>query len=261
MGGRMETAVSRDGTRIAFDTSGSGPPLVVINGALSERSAALGPYLDPHFTVVAYDRRGRGASGDTPPYAPERELEDLAAVIEAAGAPAFVFGQSSGGILGLRAAMSGLPIRRLAVNEPPFIMPGTRPPPPADVPARLEALVAAGDRDGALRVFLGEQVGLPAPVLQQMSAGPMWPRALAMAHTAAYDTAIAGADGVPAAALATVTTKTLVLWGGASFPWINETARVVAKALPNAELVKLEGQTHSPAPDVLAPELVRFFLS
>jgi len=259
----METVQSKDGTRIAFERSGAGPAIVLVNGALTERSAfaALRPLLDPCFTLVAFDRRGRGDSGDTPPYAPERELEDVAAVIAAAGAGAFVYGHSSGAILALRAAASGLPIRRLAVTEPPFILRGTRPLPPADVLARIEGLVAAGDRDGALRAFLGEQVGISAPALQAMAASPVWPRMLALAHTTPHDTAIAGTYDVPVAALAGIAIPTLVLRGGASFPWIGETARAVAAAIPHAELATLEGQTHSPAPDVLAPALVRFFLS
>src|SRR5262245_4188581 len=119
----MQELRSRDGTRIAYETSGIGPALVLVNGALSERSAyaPLRPLFDAHFTLIAYDRRGRGDSTDTQPYAPEREIEDLAAVIEAAGAPAFVFAHSGGAILALRAAMSGVPMKRLAVNEPPYI--------------------------------------------------------------------------------------------------------------------------------------------
>jgi pimeloyl-ACP methyl ester carboxylesterase len=257
----VETALSRDGTRIAYEPSGSGPALVIVNGALSDRSTvvAMRPLLNQHFTVFAYDRRGRGDSGDTQPYAPDREIEDLAAVLDAVGAPAFVYGHSSGAILSLRAAMRGLPMAKLAVNEPPFILPGTRPMPPADAPARIQAQLAAGDRDGALRTFLGDQVGLPPPVLAAMSAGPMWPRALAMAPTTLYDATIAGTSDVPVAALAAVTLPTLVLEGGASFDWIRATAGAVAKALPNAQLVVLEGQTHTPAADVLSAALVAFF--
>jgi pimeloyl-ACP methyl ester carboxylesterase len=223
----MPTLQSRDGTRIAYETSGTGPPLVVVNGALSDRSAfgLLRPHLAPRFTLFAYDRRGRGDSGDTAPYAPQREIEDLAKVIEAAGAPAFVFGHSSGGILALRAAMSGVPMQRLAVNEPPFIIEGTRPMPPRDIPARLNERIAANDREGALRIFLLEHVGLPLPVLEGMKASPLWPRMLGMAHTVRYDSEIAEDPAVPVASLAKLSLPTLVLNGTASFPWIAQTAR------------------------------------
>jgi pimeloyl-ACP methyl ester carboxylesterase len=257
----MQTLRSRDGTRIAYETNGTGPALVVVNGGLSDRSAVapLRPLLDPHFTLIAYDRRGRGDSGDTAPYAPEREIEDLAAVVEAAGAPAFVFGHSSGGILALRAATSGVPMRRLAINEPPFIVPGTRPVPPPEITSRIAERIAANDREGALRMFLVEQVGLPPPALDALKASPMWPRMIALAHTATYDSALSVDSALPVASLAKLTLPALVLNGTASFPWIAETARALARALPNAQAVHLEGQPHSPAPDVLAPALVRFF--
>ena len=257
----LQITLSADGTRIAYEASGVGPALVLVNGGLSDRSAIapLRAYLDPHFTVIGYDRRGRGDSGDSPPYAPEREIEDLAAVLEAAGAPAFVCGHSSGAILALRAAMGGLPIRRLAVNEPPFILKGTRPLPPADGLRRLEALLAAGDRDGALRLFLVDHVGIPAAVVGAMSASPVWPRMLSLAPTVPYDATIAGTSAADLTPFAALPTRTLVLTGTASFPWISETARSLAATLPNAEIVELPGQPHSPAPDVLAPPLLRFF--
>jgi len=257
----MQTVRSRDGTPIAYETSGRGPALVLVNGALADRSAAapLRPLLDARFTVVAYDRRGRGDSGDTPPYAPEREIEDLAAVIEATSAP-FVFAHSSGAILALRAAASGVPMRRLAVNEPPFIVAGTRPIPPRDIGARIADLVAAGDREGALRVFFVDDIGLPPAALEQMKKTAVWPRMVALAHTTVQDAEIAGDSAVPVAALEKLGIPTLVLNGTASFPWIAESARAVLAALPDAEPAHLEGQPHSPAPEVLAPALERFFL-
>jgi pimeloyl-ACP methyl ester carboxylesterase len=254
---------SRDGTRIAYEARGAGTPLLVVGGALSDGSSAtqVRPLLEPHFTVVTMDRRGRGESGDTPPYAPDREVEDIAAILDAIGQPAFVYGHSSGAILSLRAAMRGIPMAKLAVNEPPFIIPGTRPAPPVDAAARIQASVEAGDREQAIRIFLGEQVGLPSPVLDQMKSLPMWDRMLKLAHTVVYDTMIAASNDVPSAALAAVTVPALVLHGSASFPWIIETAAAVARALPHAELVTLEGQTHTPSPDVLCPPLIRFFAS
>jgi pimeloyl-ACP methyl ester carboxylesterase len=235
---------------------------VIVNGALSDRSSVtpLRAHLDGHFTVVGYDRRGRGDSGDTAPYRPERELEDLAAVVLSLEQPAFVYGHSSGAILALRAALNGVPMRRLALNEPPFMLPGTRPLPPADITSRIAERLRADDREGALRVFFSEQVGLPAPAFESMKASPLWPRMVALAHTVAYDSALAGDSALPEAALlAKLSLPLLVLNGTASAPWLAETARALVAALPNARGTALEGQAHSPAPEVLAPVLVSFF--
>ncbi len=260
----MEHVTSADGTSIAFERGGSGPALVVVNGALSvgTTSNALGPFLEPVVTLVRYDRRGRGASGDATAYAPEREIEDLAAVLEAISGPgeAFVFGQSSGAILALEAAMRGLPMRRLAINEPPYIVEGTRPRPTLEMTDELRDRIAAGDREGALLTFLVDHVGLPVPAVEQMRGSPAWSQMLAMAHTTAYDSALTVHSEIPVERLAGLLMPVLVLRGGASFPWIGESARRVSQAISGAELVTLRGQPHSPAPEVLAPELVRFFL-
>ncbi len=263
----MDHARSADGTRIGYERSGSGPVLVIVNGALS---VGTGPsplpfLLDPHFTLVRYDRRGRGSSGDAAAYAPTREVEDLSAVMDAVGRPGkggpFVFGHSGGAILALEGAMAGLRMARVAVNEPPYILEGTRSRPPLDITGRLEALLAAGDREGALRVFLVEQVGLPQTAFEGIRGSPAWPGMLAIAHTCAYDSALAVHSELPADRLAALSMPVLVLTGGSSFPWIGRTAAAVADAIPRAELRVLEGQPHSPAPDVLAPELIRFFLA
>jgi pimeloyl-ACP methyl ester carboxylesterase len=149
---------------------------------------------------------------------------------------------------------------RLAVNEPPFILAGTRTRPAPGVTDRIAASVAAGDPEAALRVFLLDQVGLPEAALERLTVSPLWPRMLFLAPTAVYDSALAGDAELPTGELAALSMRTLVLYGDASFPWIIETARAVARALPNAELARLEGQPHSPAPAVLAPALDRFFL-
>ncbi|MCL4499999.1 MAG: alpha/beta hydrolase, partial [Chloroflexi bacterium] len=148
----MNRATSKDGTSIAFDKTGQGQPLVLVSGALSDRSAAstLAPLLAPHFTVFAYDRRGRGDSGDTPPYAVEREVEDIDTIIKQAGAPVFLFGHSSGAVLALEAAASGLAVKKLAIYEPPFIVDDTRSPQSRDFAARIDALISAGRRGDAV---------------------------------------------------------------------------------------------------------------
>src|SRR5207244_3422297 len=137
-----------------------------------------------------------------------------------------------------------------------FILPGTRPVPPREITSRIAERISAGDREGALRIFLLEQVGLPPPVLDQMKASPLWARMIAIAHTAAYDSELARESALPVAELAKLSLPTLVLNGTASFPWLAETARALTEALPNAQAVQLEGQPHSPAAETLAPALL-----
>jgi len=261
----MQTVQSKDGTRIAIETSGSGRPLVLVNGAVNDKGtvAPLRKLLEPNFTVVAYDRRGRGESGDTEPYAPEREIEDLKSVLDfAGGADAFLFGHSSGAILALRTVMSGVSVRALAVNEPPYILNGTRPRPDSKrIASGLRNLIANGDSEGALTLFVTEAVGLPPQALQGMKATPLWAPMIRLAHTTPYDTEMAGDSELPEALLRAIKIPTLVLHGTASFPWIGETASAMAKLIPDAEFKLLEKQRHSPAPDVLAPALIQFFSS
>src|SRR2546421_9569970 len=179
-GNTMRKVISKDGTPIAFDQSGHGPPIILVAGATATRLAEAS--LAAHFTVFAYDRRGRGESGDTAPYAVEREVEDLDALITEAGGSAFVFGHSSGAVLALEAARL-LPskITKLALYEPPFIIDDSRPPLPQDAAAHLTRLVSSGRRGEAVEYFM-TQVGLPAEMIAQMRHSPMWPGQEAVAH-------------------------------------------------------------------------------
>ena len=262
----MDTVTSSDGTTIAFDRSGEGQPLIVVGGALSDQSAAapLSALLVSRFTVVAYDRRGRGDSDDTPPYAVEREIDDLGAVIGVAGGEVFVFGHSSGGALALEGAIHGLPIARLALYEPPFIVDDSRPPVPRDYVDRVRELVAADRRGDAVEYFMTAAVGVPPELVAQMREMPMWPRMEALAHTIAYDGEVM--DGhmwgapLPASWVAPVTIPTLVMDGGASPDWARNSVRQLASILPNAQQRTLEGQDHGAAPEAVAPALDAFFL-
>jgi pimeloyl-ACP methyl ester carboxylesterase len=262
----MDTVTSADGTTIAFDRTGDGPPLIVVGGALSDRAAAaqLSALLEAAFTVVVYDRRGRGDSDDTPPYSVEREIEDLDAVIGVAGGEAFVFGHSSGAALALEGAIHGLPIARLALYEPPFIVDDSRPPVPRDYVDRIRELVAADRRGDAVEYFMTAAVGVPSEMVVQMRGMPMWPRMEALAHTIAYDGQVM--DGhmwgapLPASWVAPVTIPTLVMDGGASPDWARRSVRQLASILPNARHRTLEGQEHGAAPEAVAPELDAFFL-
>jgi pimeloyl-ACP methyl ester carboxylesterase len=261
----MEATRSADGTTIAFDRTGTGPSLVLVGGALSDRGAAadLASHLDAGLTVIAYDRRGRGASTDTPPYAVEREIDDIDALIRAAGGSAFVFGHSSGAALALRAAEAALPIERLAVYEPPFIVDDTREPLPNDYVAHLEELAAAGRRADAVEYFMVVGVQVPAEMVTQMRGSPMWPAMESMAHTIAYDGRVMsdtmGGSPAPLRRWATLATPILVLDGGASPDWMRNSARTLAETLPNAEYRTLPGHGHGPSSSALAPELIEFF--
>lgn len=260
------TVTSKDGTSIAFDRMGTGPALILVGGALSERSAwaPVAKLLAPHFTVVAYDRRGRGDSGDTAPYAVEREIEDIEALIDDVGGTAFVHGQSSGAVLSLEAA-ARLPdkVQKLSLYEPPFIIDDSRPPPPAGFAEHIAELIASDSRGEAVEYWMTDVVGAPPEIVTQMKAAPMWPALEAVAHTLPYDIAVLGENmsgrPLPAERWAAMTAPVLVMDGGASPAWIRHTAETLADVLPYAEHRSLPGQTHSAAPAVLSPELEQFF--
>jgi pimeloyl-ACP methyl ester carboxylesterase len=237
-----------------------------VGGALSDRSGAepLAAKLAPHFTVFAYDRRGRGDSGDTGPYAVDREVEDIEALVVEAGGTTFLFGHSSGAVLGLEAART-LPSRitRLAMYEPPFILDDSRPPMPDDFTTRLAELISTGRRGDAVELFLTLGPGLPAEALAGMRNTPFWPKMEAMAHTLAYDTAIMGDTMSGSASLerwSSVTVPTLVLAGGASPSWQHHGVQALADILPQVQRRTLEGQDHGADPEILGAVLTEFFV-
>lgn len=255
----MRTAVSKDGTAIAYERTGDGPPLVLVGGALSTRaaSAPLAVELAAGHAVHVYDRRGRGESGDTSPYAVAREVEDLAAVIEAAGGEAGVFGISSGGALVLEAAASGLPITRLAVYEVPYATTPERRAGAGEYLAELGRRLAVGDRGGAIELFL-VRIGTPPEAVAGMRRAPFWKDLEALAPTLAYDHEVVG-DAIPVERLARIDRPALVVCGGAGPQWFGDTGRAVAGAVPRARYETLPGQTHAVDPAVLAPVLREFF--
>jgi pimeloyl-ACP methyl ester carboxylesterase len=262
----VDAVTSKDGTTIVFDRSGEGPPIALVGGALSDRRAAadLTARLAPRFTVIAYDRRGRGESGDTPPYAVEREVEDLEALIVGAGGRAFVFGRSSGAVLALEAARrSPGRVTKLALYEPPFIVDDSRPPLPADYVTRLDELVSENRRGDAVEYFMTTGTGVPAEVVAGMRREPFWPSLEAVAHTLAYDGAIMGdtmgGDPAPLRRWASVTVTTLLMDGGASPEWQRKGVRALANVLPDVRHRTLGGQDHAPDSKVLALALDEFF--
>jgi pimeloyl-ACP methyl ester carboxylesterase len=263
----MSTARSSDGTAIAYEASGEGPPLVLVDGALCHRafgpSRPLAAELADRFTVYTYDRRGRGDSDDTAPYAVEREVEDLEAVIAAAGGSAHVYGISSGAVLALDAARHGAGIASLALYEPPFIVDDSRPPMPADYMSRLEQLIGADRRGDAVRLFMGH-VGVPAAFVALMRLMPAWRKLKAVAHTLRYDAAVIGTTQsgapLPADRWAEVTVPTLVVTGSKSEPWMHRGGEQLADVLPDAEHTVLDGQNHMVKAKALAPLLAGYLV-
>jgi pimeloyl-ACP methyl ester carboxylesterase len=264
----MNTVQSADGTTIAFTRAGQGPPLILVDGALCSRSFGpmpkLAAELAPRFTVYTYDRRGRGASGDTPPYAPDREVDDLEAVIAVAsdGGTVCVHGTSSGAGLALAAAKRIPAIARLAVYEPPFIVDGTRPPMPDDYLPELRRAVAEGRRGDAVKMFM-RFVGTPAVFTAIMPLTPVWSKLKAAAPTLPYDITLLHdhQQGKPltAAEWAEVKAPTLVAVGGKSPAWITNATHALADALPDARHRTLPGQNHMVKPQAIAPVLTEFF--
>lgn len=263
----MNQVRSADGTAIAVDRTGAGPAVILVGGALQHRAidpatSELAALLAPNFTVYHYERRGRGDSGDTLPYAVDREIEDLEAVITAAGGSAAVYGMSSGAVLALRAAASGLPITRLALYEPPVIVDDSRPPLPADYLPRLTELLAAGRRGDAVALFMTDAVGVPAEAVAGMRQAPVWPAFEGVAHTLAYDGAVMGdtmsGQPLPRQWATSVTVPTLVIDGGESEAWARTAVAALADLLPAGRRRTLDGQTHVVDPAILAPALTEF---
>jgi pimeloyl-ACP methyl ester carboxylesterase len=261
----MNAVTSNDGTTIAFDRSGTGAPVILVGGALSDRSAGapLAALLAPHLTVFAYDRRGRGDSGDTPPYTVEREVDDLGALIAEAGGSASVFGHSSGAMLALEGAARGLPITKLALYEPPFFVDDGHTPLPTDYVSRLVELASSGRRGDAVEYFMATGPGVPADAIAEMRQAPYWPAMEALAHTLAYDGMVMGdtmsGSPAPIRRFASITVPTLVIDGGASPAWARNAVQAIVDVLPDARRRTLEGQTHAADPQVLAPVLEEFF--
>jgi pimeloyl-ACP methyl ester carboxylesterase len=276
----MISVNSKDGTIIAYEQSGHGHPVILVTGALGVRyDPGLAERLSSHFTVINYDRRGRGGSGDTPPYAIQREVEDIGALIDAVGGSACLYGLSSGAVLALEAACK-LPgkVRKLAMYEPPFIVDSSRPPIPDDYVQQLNKAIAAGRRGDAVEIFMTKAIGIPAEFVAHMRSAPVsevwgddpgamrppeWADMEAVAHTLAYDGMIMGdtmsGKPLPARKWATNTSPALVITGGNSEGFFPTGAKALVNGLPNAQHRILEGQDHAISPAALAPLLVEFF--
>lgn len=259
----MYVTYSRDGTAIAFDRFGAGPAVILVSGAFQHRAidpqtAQLARLLSEQFTVIHYDRRGRGDSRDTLPYAVEREIEDLDALLKEVGGTAFLFGQSSGAALALEAAAGGLHVPKLALYEPPFNTHEAERQVSQAYTAELHALLAEGRRGDAAALAMAA-FGAPVEVVAGMRQLPIWAAFESVAPTLAYDNAVMGDGFVPAERLAGVLSPVLVVDGGDSPAFMGKAADAAAAALPEGRRLTLPGQTHRFESEALAPELVEFF--
>ncbi|HJP63565.1 MAG TPA: alpha/beta hydrolase [Mucilaginibacter sp.] len=259
----MAQVTSKDGTLIAYEKSGKGFPLILVDGALCSRDFGpmpkLAKLLSENFTVISYDRRGRNESGDTKPYAVEREIEDIEALIGEAGGPAFVYGISSGAALALAAAASGLNITKLALYEPPFDVSDEGHHAPADSLAQLKAMITQDRRADAVKYFMKDIIGIPPIVVFMMTLFPIWKKLKAVAHTLPYDIAILDGFGLPEERAKSVKIPTLISGGDKSQLLLKNAVKKLAEVMSNSELRMLKGQTHNVSEKAIGPVLVNFF--
>ena len=262
----MRQVRSRDGTTIAYDRlggGGGGPPVILVDGAFCSRAFGpmpkLAPLLARDFTVFVYDRRARGDSGDTAPYAVEREIDDLDALIREAGGSAFVYAISSGAALALEAAASGLSIKKLALYEAPFMVSTPAHVPPVNHHAQLVQLIAEGRNGDAVKFYMKDVIGMPGLLVTVFRFLPMWSKLKAVAKSLPYDSAVMGDFSLPTRRAASLKMPTLVISGEKSMPVLREAALALAGVIPGARLRTLPGQTHNVAAAALAPVLKEFF--
>ncbi|MEP7000216.1 MAG: alpha/beta fold hydrolase [bacterium] len=264
---KVEKVQSRDGTWIAYERIGSGPAVILVDGALCRRdfgpARPLAKLLSDRYTVFIYDRRGRGESGNSLPYNVAREVEDIAALVFEAGGSVFLYGISSGAALALEAA-NAFPnlVKKLALYEAPFIVDNTRPAIAADFLARLDSLVADGERGAAVKSFM-RFVGTPGFAIVIMQLLPVWKQLKAVAHTLPYDIQTVApfqrGEHLPTTRWTNAKVPTLVADGGKSPAWIRNAMKQLASVLPMATYRTLEGQTHMLKPEVMTPVLADFF--
>jgi len=259
----MDKVISADGTPIAYEAVGNGPVVVLVGGAFCDHNATaeLAAALSADFTAVSYDRRGRGESGDTLPYAVDREIADIEALIRHFGDRAVLYGISSGAALCLLATAAGAPVDAVAALEPPYRVGADAPKVPDGYTDTLVALTSAGRRGDAVAFFMTEAVGQPAEAVEQARKLPMWPGLEAMAHTLAYDAHVMGGDpsALPERMLAAFPVPVLAVHSNASPEWLARGAVTVAATVPDGTLAALDGSFHEVPAATLAPVLTEFY--
>ncbi len=261
----MQTVTSKDGTKIAYDKTGKGPAIILITGATMTRTSfdQLASLLAPRFTVYSYDRRGRGDSSDTEPFALEREIEDIESLINEAGGVAYLYGISSGACLAMQAAAKlGGKVTKLAMYEAPYDEAAGAAETWKTYRLNLDKAIAEGRKGDAVVLFM-KLVGVPDQMMDGMKNTPMWPSLEAVAPTLRYDAAAVGDDrSVPVDVAAKVPAQVLVMDGGANLqmmPFMHTSADKLAKTMPNAQRQTIDGQAHDISSDVLVPVLIEFF--
>ncbi|MDB5286477.1 MAG: alpha/beta hydrolase [Mucilaginibacter sp.] len=259
----MEFVTSKDGTRIAYNRSGSGPAVILVDGAFCNKDfgpmVKLAPFLSTDFTVYKYDRRARGNSGDTLPYAVEREIEDLAALVEAAGGTAGLFGIPSGAVLALQAVASGLPVQALAIYEPPFNIDNKYKAPPLGYITELRNMIREGQQASAVKYYLTKVIGVPAIIAFLLQLTPYWSKMKANAGSLPYDAEIMGDGAIPAKKITAITVPSIAIAGGKSQKMLRDAAHAVGDKLKNGRYRVLKGQNHNVSEKALAPVLTEFF--
>ena len=258
----MHTVTSKDGTKIAYDQVGDGAVVIFVLGALNSRKsgAKLAKLLAANFSVISYDRRGRGDSTDTMPYAPEREFEDVTALIDKVGGPVYIYGHSSGAAIVLEASIKlRKQIKKLAIYEVPYSMDADARKAAKDYNRQLKKLLKSGRKADAVALFV-KNVGVSDKQIQAMKRMPMWRGLVSLAPTLACDSAVLGeGHSLPTARLASITTPTLVMHGGKGAPSMRDAAQAISEAIPKAKLLTVAGQTHGVSPKALSPILTEFF--
>lgn len=259
----MKKAISKDGTQIAYEVTGNGSPLILVDGALCSRDFGpmpkLAPILAEHFTVYSYDRRGRNQSGDTKPYTVEREIEDIDALIKEAGGSAYVYGVSSGAALSIAAAAQGLNIQKLALYEPPFRVDDEGHKAPPDSLQQLQKMIAENRRGDAVKFFMKDMVGVPGFAVFMMTLFPIWKKLKAVAHTLPYDVTVVGDFGLPEEKAKSIKISTLIAGGDKSQVMLQHSVKKLSEVMPNNRLEILHGQTHNVSEKAIAPVLIDFF--
>lgn len=254
-----EFATSKDGTKIAYDKVGSGPTLLIVNGAMGFRGNSFAKRFQAefakHFTVIDYDRRGRGESGDTLPYRVQKEVDDIAALVAGpGGGKCLVFAQSSGAALALEAAASGVPMTKLFAYEPPYMVGDPKDRPASDFKEHLEGLVADGKRDAAVAYFM-KTVGVPGFAVAIMRLFPFWKDLRAVAHTLPYDAAVMAGFDFPKARLARLKVPVVAIAGEKTTPTLKRAVAEVAATVPGAKHEVAPKMSHAVDAKRLAPLL------